>query len=91
MIASGTQFAHSYISDDGENVIFIERVPFGRFMIKAHTFDWALLKSHVDVIAEHCIDLQEALDASVDDLNGFAQAAINMATKVAVSPTPPKE
>ena len=84
-------FAHSYISNANEKVIFVERVPFGKFMIKAHTFDWASFKAHVDDIADHAISLQGALGASEDDLNGFAQAAINMAAKVTVSPVPPNE
>jgi hypothetical protein len=62
-------------------VIFVERIPFGKFSIKTHDFDWPGFKKHVDNIADHAIELQAALEATEEELNAFAQAAINMAAR----------
>jgi hypothetical protein len=84
-------FAHSYLSSGETSVTFVERVPFGRFTIKTHRYDWNGFKAHVDGIANHCAALQEALGISDSELSSFAQVAISMASKRTVSPDPPND
>jgi hypothetical protein len=84
-------FAHSYLSGDEKHVWFVERIPFGEFSIRAYRFDADEFGRHVDNIAEHGVAFQNALQVPDDELDAFAQAALNMAAKVTVSPEPPKD
>jgi hypothetical protein len=79
-------FAHSYLSSDDKRVSFIERMPFGEFSLRLHQFDAAEFTRHVDNIADHGMALQKALQATDEELDEFAEAAISMAAKVTVSP-----
>jgi hypothetical protein len=82
-------FAHSFLTADSNEIMFIDRSRGGDYSVTTHTFTIQQWTDHVIGMAKDAGELEDGLQLGEGELHEFALAAINTDSKSARSPTPP--
>jgi hypothetical protein len=83
--------SHSYVKSDALSVTFLEKNISGSFKTKTHTYSANEFYDHVKTAADAATAFFAALGCNQDDINAFAEAAINLTNKSSTSPDSPLE
>jgi hypothetical protein len=83
--------SHSYVKSDALSVTFLEKNTSGTFKAKPHTYSANEFYAHVKTAADAATAFLSALECNQDDINAFAEAAINLTNKSPTSPGSPLE
>jgi hypothetical protein len=89
--AKGDIISHSYVKSDMLTVTFLEKNISGSFKTKPHTYSAKDFYDHVKTTADAAKAFFAALECNQDDINAFAEAAVNLTNKSSTSPGSPLE
>jgi len=74
-------FAHSFMRSNKDVVTFVKRSGHGKFEIREHSFQPKEFDEHVNKFIEAAIGFEKELGATRKEIESFAQAATNLASK----------
>jgi hypothetical protein len=83
-------FAHSYQQSTKDKVIFVERIPHGRFSASKHTFTLPQFRDHVLEVIKAGRYLHDGLGITQKEMDDFVEAALNMSKDSSKSRTASK-
>jgi hypothetical protein len=83
--------SHSYVASDAVSVKFMERNTSGKFKANIHTYTFDEFRQHVLDIHYAADEFYAALEASKENIDAFANAALSLNRKSDTSPESPTE